>query len=195
MDKLREKQERVDNADALGIVAADLVPVPLRRVFTLVEPLKTLPHVDHGLVHAAVERIQELSAYAPALSEYCQVIHGDAGSANVLVDEGRVTAVMDFEFARLAPPDLELISFVRGLDAQRIVERSAPPILTWLADAYPKLFAHPQLGKRLWLYGLALALETILFWPPDQPEHAGLHPAHPLRALRRLVEEPYLMTA
>jgi hypothetical protein len=66
-----------------------------------------------------------------------------------------------------------------------------PPLLAWLAEGYPELFSHPALRDRLWLYGLTFALETILFWPPDHPEAGDLHPAHPLRSIRRLLEEPY----
>lgn len=188
---LRDKQTRIDNADALGIVAADLVPVPLTRTAKLVAPLKTLPFVDHGLIDAALERLQHLEQYAPAAEEYSSVIHGDAGPANVLVDNRRVTAVLDFEFARLAPPDLELIGLIRGLDARRTMGGDAPPLLAWLAEGYPELFTHHDLRERLWLYGLTFALETILFWPPNHPEAGDLHPAHPLRSLRRLLEAPY----
>lgn len=192
-DALQAKHERLNTGDALDIVATDLVPVPVGRVAKLVDPLKSLPFVDHGLIHAAVDRVADLASYVSD-DEFRHVIHGDAGSANVLVEAGHLTAVMDFEFARLAPPDLELISFVRGLDADRTAHGSTPPILTWLAHGYPELFSHVHLEQRLWLYGLAFALETVLFWPPDQPEDRDLHPAHPLRAVRRLIDHPYLDT-
>lgn len=188
---LRNKETQINAADALGIVAADLVPLPLVRTTKLVTPLKTLPFVDAGLIDAALALIGELEPYAPRPTEYSSVIHGDAGPANVLVDDQRITVVLDFEFARLAPPDLELIGLVRGLDAARAIGVEPPPLLRWLADGYPELFAHPDLTERLWLYGLTFALETILFWPPDQAESGDLHPAHPLRALRRLLQAPY----
>ena len=69
-----------------------------------------------------------------------------------------------------------------------------PPVLAWLAEGYPKLFSHEHLEQRLWLYGLAFALETVLFWPPDHPEEGNLHPAHPLRSVRRLVDHPYYVS-
>jgi aminoglycoside phosphotransferase len=188
---LQAKHERLNSGDALDIVATDLVPVPARRVTALIAPLKSLPFVDHGLIDGAADRIGELAQYERE-DEYRHVIHGDAGPANVLIDGGNVTTVMDFEFARFAPRDLELISFVRGLDAQRTMTGCAPPVLAWLAEGYPQLFEHVHLEQRLWLFGLAFALETVLFWPPEQPEHGSLHPAHPLRAVRRLIDAPYL---
>lgn len=191
---LREKHHRLNVAKAVEIVATDLVPLPVERIDSLIAPLKTLPHVDHGLIDAAAARVRELATVVRA-DEFRHVIHGDAGSANVHVDGRQVVAVMDFEFARLAPPDLELISFVRGLDAQRITRGVAPPLLAWIAEGYPGLFAHDALEERLWLYGLAFALETVLFWPPPAPEHGALHPAHPLRAVRRLVDHPYVVAA
>lgn len=191
---LRAKHERLNHGDALDIVATDLVPVPVGRVAKLVGPLQSLPFVDHGLIGAAVDRVADLATSVNE-DEFRHIIHGDAGTANVLVDGGKLTAVMDFEFARLAPRDLELISFVRGLDAHRMTHGTVPPVLTWIAQGYPDLFAHGQLERRLWLYGLAFALETVLFWPPDQPEDGELHPAHPLRAVRRLIDHPYLDTS
>ncbi|MEY2472301.1 MAG: hypothetical protein QOK28_1630 [Actinomycetota bacterium] len=191
---LQAKHAELNVGNAVDIVCTDLVPVPAQRVSALIPALKSLPFVDHGLVDAAVDRVEELAHYVDD-DEYRHVIHGDAGPANVHIEDGRVTAVMDFEFARLAPRDLELISFVRGLDAQRITEGTTSPVLAWLAEGYPALFAHVHIEERLWLYGLAFALETVLFWPPDQPENGNLHPAHPLRAVRRLVERPYLAAA
>jgi aminoglycoside phosphotransferase (APT) family kinase protein len=190
LEALEAKEARVDAADALGIVAADTVALPLVRALALVEPLQSLPHVDNGLIAAAVDRLSSLRAHDTVSTAPRRVLHGDAYLTNVLVADGRITGLIDFEFARLGPRDLELISFIRALDVERLVGAPPPPILRWIEDAYPELFAHPHLHERLWLYGLASAMHFVLFWPPDRPEGAGLHPAHPLHHLRRLIDAP-----
>lgn len=118
------------------------------------------------------------------------LLHGDFYLGNVLVHDGQVSALIDFEFARMGPPDLELVSVIRALDMETRLGVPRPPLLTWLAEDYPGLFAAPDLDRRLWAYAIAYTIRHIVFWPPDRPETEGLDPAHPLPALRRLVDAP-----
>jgi hypothetical protein len=187
---LRSLRERPgqDDQDPVGIVGVDAVPLPLSKALALVDPLKEVPHVDADVVDEAVDRMKALAHHDLPTGEH--LIHGDVYLGNVLVDDDRITALIDFEFARLAPPDLELISFVRALDAERRLGIGRPPLLAWLAADYPDLFADPYLDEKLWLYALAFTMRGILFWPPDLAEDAGLDPSHPLHTLRRLVHEP-----
>jgi hypothetical protein len=90
---------------------------------------------------------------------------------------------------------LELISVVRALDMETRLGVPRPPLLTWLAEDYPGLFAAPDLDKRLWSYAIAYTIRHIVFWPPDRPESAGLDPAHPLRTLRCLIDAPLPRTS
>lgn len=172
----------------MAIVGADTVPLPIPRALALVDPLKSLDHVDPVVVDAAVERMTDLAD--ADLTSARHIIHGDVYIGNVLVQDGRISALLDLEFARLGPADLELISVVRAMDAERRLGIIRPPLLDWLEQDYPELFAAPDLDRRLWLYALAYTLRHILFWPPDRPEHAGLEPAHPVHTLRRLIEGP-----
>jgi Phosphotransferase enzyme family len=56
------------------------------------------------------------------------LLHGDCYLGNVLVHGDRVTALIDLEFARMGPRDLELISVVRALDSEtRLGIRRLPP--------------------------------------------------------------------
>jgi len=92
------------------------------------------------------------------------LVHGDLNFNNILWD-GRVTAVLDFEWARAEARDVDLLSFMSFCrhavlcvpehveaitDAQQYID--AP---RWLHDAYPELFAHPHLRERLVFYDLA----------------------------------------
>jgi hygromycin-B 7''-O-kinase len=167
--------------DAMAIWAAELVPLPAQRALALVELAKALPHVDPALIDAAAERIRGLDFVDDGPQV---VVHGDAVPGNVLVHDGRITALLDFEWTRPASRDLELVSLVRAaqsLDA---------PILRWLEDDYPELFAAPDLDRRLWLYELVYILRGIVWWPPDAPE-SRLTPEHHVHTLRRLLDGPF----
>jgi aminoglycoside phosphotransferase (APT) family kinase protein len=113
------------------------------------------------------------------------LLHGDFYLGNVLVHGDRVTALIDLEFARMGPRDLELISVVRALDAETRLGIQRPPLLAWLAEDYPELFGTANLRGRLWLYALAYTIRQIIFWPPDRAEADDLEITHPLHTLRR----------
>lgn len=118
------------------------------------------------------------------------MIRGDAFLGNVLVDRRGISAVMDFEFARLGPPDLALISFVRCLHAERRAEVDRPPILDWLREDYPEIVrsARPR-PKAFAVHVVVFTLRPVLFWPPEDPQEA-LDPGHPVIVLRRLIDGP-----
>ena len=180
-----------DDTQPMAIVGSDAVPLPLARAHALIEPLKSISHVDHGVVDAAAGRLDDLAdADHTNSARATGLIHGDVYLGNVLVDHGRVSGLLDFEFTRLGPPDLELISFIRAVDAERRLRIERPPVLEWLRCDYPELFSAPDLDRRLWLYALTYTLRQIIFWPPDRPEHDGLDPSHPVHTLRRLIDAP-----
>jgi aminoglycoside phosphotransferase (APT) family kinase protein len=177
--------------DPLRLAGAELV-LPASSAIGLIPLARQLPFVDHGVLDAAAERMRELadltSGTEPSGTEV--LLHGDFYLGNVLVENGRVSALIDFEFSRIGPPDLELISIVRAIDAETRLGVPRPPLLIWLAEDYPELFAAADLRTRLWLYALAYTIRHIIFWPPDRGESDGLHPAHPTRTLRRLLDAP-----
>ena len=123
------------------------------------------------------------------------LLHGDFYLGNVLVHGDHVTALIDLEFARMGPRDLELISVVRALDAETRLGIRRPPLLAWLAEDYPELFGAADLHRRLWLYALAYTIRQIIFWPPDRAEADDLEVTHPLHSLRRLIDTPLPLLA
>jgi aminoglycoside phosphotransferase (APT) family kinase protein len=162
--------------------------LPPSSALGLIPLARQLPFVDHGVLNAAARRLRDLGNPATADGEV--LLHGDFYLGNILVHGGRVSALIDFEFSRLGPADLELISVVRALDAEARLGVQRPPLLTWLAEDYPELFSPADLERRLWLYALAYTIRQIIFWPPDRAEADGLEPTHPLHALRRLIDAP-----
>lgn len=185
--RLLHEHARATPRDPAAIVDTDLVPLPLPRLITLVAAAKHLAYVDAAVIAAVTERIHELASADPFTTTWRHVIHGDAVFANVLVQDGTITALLDFEWARTGPPDLELVSVIRMLeDARMLADRPLPPVLGWLRAAYPQLFAAPDLERRLWLYALAYTVRGIVFWPPDRPE-TELFAVHQVHRLRRLM--------
>jgi aminoglycoside phosphotransferase (APT) family kinase protein len=186
-----------DMAEMLARPAAD--PDPLRRAgaelvlppssaLGLIPVARQLPFTDHGVLDAAAGRLAELGYLADGGGDV--LLHGDFYLGNVLVRDRQVSALIDFEFARLGPPALELISVIRALDIETRLGVPRPPLLAWLAEDYPELFTTPDLNGRLWRYAIAYTIRHIIFWPPDRAEADGLDPGHPLHTLRRLIDAP-----
>lgn len=178
--------------DPLHRAGSELVLSP-SSTLGLIPLAGQLPFVDHGVLEAAAGRLRELGNLTRSGAEV--LLHGDFYLGNVLVHGGHVSALIDFEFSRMGPPDLELISVVRALDAESRLGLPRPPLLAWLAEDYPALFAAADLDRRLWLYALAYTIRQIIFWPPDRAEADGLEPTHPLHTLRRLIDAPLPLPA
>ncbi len=173
--------------DALG---RDVMPLPISRAALLLGPARDLPHMDPGVLDAAWARMGDLAALDPFAGTGDEhVAHCDATYPNVLVDGARVSALLDFEWARLAPPWVELTAWTRLLEDLRVEGAQVPPVLEQLEAAYPALFGVPRLRARLWLCELAYTLRHVVFWPPDAPEDR-LRLDHPLHRLRRLIDAP-----
>ena len=109
--------------------------------------------------------------------------HSDAHLGNALWKDGRLTALLDFEWVRLGPPDLEIEPYLRS-DATGLSDIERREVLGWLAETYPAMFAVPHLVRRLWLCQLATAVrELFLLGSGHRPEAVLDH-------LRRVVESP-----
>jgi aminoglycoside phosphotransferase (APT) family kinase protein len=95
------------------------------------------------------------------------VIHGDAHFANVLWSEGCLVALLDFEWARIGPSDLELEAACREDPIIEDAAESGPisasevPMLVWLRAGYPELFIRENLTERLWLYELCYQVRQL----------------------------------
>ena len=177
--------------DADGVVGHDLLALPHRRWVPLVEAAAAMPYVDAGIVRAAAERIDELAPYDPFAGTCDSVVHGDAGFSNVLAADGRITALLDYEWVRLGPRDAELVSLIRQDGQWRRVPPAYPRIVPWLRADYPEMFAAPDLRERVWLTELVYVLRQLVFWPPDGPVDTQVE-AHPVHVLPRLVDAPWV---
>lgn len=140
--------------------------------------LGRLDHVDPILTHEAADLVRRTAA---ALHPFASstLIHGDVTFENVLWHDGEVTAILDVEWARPGPRDLDLDVILRCCaypklhvgpaheGATRTEDYAEVP--SWLRECYPRLFAHPRLVDRLRIYAIAYEVRSLLEDPPTAP--------------------------
>jgi aminoglycoside phosphotransferase (APT) family kinase protein len=169
--------------------------LPPSRVLQLLRRADTITSVDRRLLDAAREIVfrhrDSLDEDEPEV-----LVHGDLHFENVLWDGERVTALLDLEWSRPGPADLDLDILLRycadPTDSRPVDEQAATAtdlrsVPRMLRDAYPELFAHPQLNDRLAIYCLAYDVRDLLLNRPHGREE-DLPLSHPVRRIRRLVE-------
>ena len=169
--------------------AGSLAPImPLLQAF---DRARSLDNVDAGLVDALRSLVSE---YGSALQPFGDntLIHGDLTFENVLWDGRTITAVLDFEWSRGAPADVDLDVFLRMcafpfLHVAADYEHLTRPadyvdIPRWLAEEYPELFATARAYERLVVYAIAYDLRELLAHPPRSGAR-NLSPYHPLNRL------------
>jgi aminoglycoside phosphotransferase (APT) family kinase protein len=171
--------------DALALVGADITLLPLWRAESLLAVARREGRADPALIDDVAARFRELAdadplaeTGPPAGAVTC--VHGDAHLGNALWKDGRLTALLDFEWVRLGPPDLEIEPYLRA-DTAGLDHCGVREILGWLAESYPAMFAEPDLVRRLWLYQLTTAVRELFLNPPGDGAR---------RELRRIVKSP-----
>jgi hypothetical protein len=165
------------------VVGADIHPLPYHRLVRLLDPVRALPGGDPGLIDVLAERLDALARHDPFLGDTEQYgcVHGDAHLGNALWHNGSV-ALLDFEWVRIGPPDLDLEPFIR-IDTDGVTfTPDVRAVLGWLAETHPTAFTSPDLLHRLWLYQLGSALRDIVI--------AAANPAGAFAALRHIVDSP-----
>ena len=162
-----------DADDAVGITGKRLIPLARGEQSRLVEYVRTLPFVPGELLDAVVERWPAVLAVEPNV-----LLHGDLSPGNVLVADGRISGLLDWEWAWFGPRGTESTLpawWARCTGHREFVDR--------LVEECPELAASPE---QRWVYLAAFALRCVVHWPPDRPERE-LYPDHPLLLLRELV--------
>ena len=158
-----------------------------------IDRVRALPGIDRGLIASVAAQVEDL---VPSLEPFggTRLIHGDLTFENILWDRDHISAVLDFEWARGAPADLDLDVLLRfcafpflhvAADYEDLTRaEDYAPIAGWIAELYPEVFDHPRGLDRLILYSIAYDLRELLAFPPKDPAHQ-LSPFHPLSRLRR----------
>jgi aminoglycoside phosphotransferase (APT) family kinase protein len=168
---------------------------PVMSLLVLLDQARSLPHVDRRLMDDVEQMVYALTpTIEPFDSDF--LIHGDLTFENVLWDGTRLTALLDFEWARTAPPDVDLDVFLRMCCLPQFhvgdkwFDRTKPEdyrdVPWWLAEDYPELFTVPRQHDRLRLYAIAYDLRDLTMFPPTAPAHQ-LNEHHSLNRLRATV--------
>jgi aminoglycoside phosphotransferase (APT) family kinase protein len=164
---------------------------PVEPVLQALDSAQELPEIDPVVAVQLKVLVRDL---ASALDQFpvMGMIHGDLHFENVLWYRDEITAVIDFEFSRPAPPDLELDVFLRFCAypflhvapdyEDRTNTEDYEDVPTWLAEEIPELFAADRLLDRLRVYSIAYDVRDLLENPPDRPveDLDHLHPYHRL---------------
>jgi aminoglycoside phosphotransferase (APT) family kinase protein len=161
------------------------------RLLRAIERAASLPNVDRGVLHEAAEHVRA-NAHVLDPFDAGTIVHGDLTFENVLWDGERITALLDFEYARPGAPDLDLDVLLRFVALPHLHVAADYEALTraedyadvpwWLAEDYPELFGHPHQFDRVRLYSLAWDVRELLAFPPTEPLR-DLHRHHPHRRI------------
>jgi aminoglycoside phosphotransferase len=189
-------ETRCPRLDGLHDVPQLLDPAPtgsqaVQRLLNALARVSAWPNVDASLLADATELVVSTAA---ALDPFDAptVVHGDLSFENILWDGHQVTALLDFEFARPGPPDLDLDVLMRFCALPHLHVPLAYEHLTraedyadvpwWFAEDYPELFSHPRQFERVRLYSMAWDVRELQQFPPQEPLHR-LHKHHPYQRL------------
>ena len=187
---LRHLPQLVDPAPS-GLMA-------VARLLVVLDRVGDLPHVDRRVADALIERVKDLAWCLEPFTGRT-LVHGDLSFENLLWDVGRsqLTAVLDFEWARGAPPDLDLDVLLRfcafpdlhvpASYAAATLARDYAEVPFWLAEDYPELFAGPAQLDRCRIYAISWGAQEILDSPPSVGP-SGLDARHPYRRLLALLD-------
>ncbi|HEX6445188.1 MAG TPA: aminoglycoside phosphotransferase family protein [Streptosporangiales bacterium] len=152
-----------------------------------VEAARRRPGHDARLLADVADWVQERLALFVA-DEHV-LVHGDLHGSNLVVDQGRVTGLIDFAEALAQPADVELDTILRWCakarefppapEEQGLDETTLTEVPGWLHGAYPELFEREQLRERLNFYDMHGELTLYAHHPhPDEREAAQDRIAH-----------------
>ncbi len=169
-------------ADALaGKPRAAYHPPVVNALLAQVEAARRRPGGDSRELADVADWVRERLALFAA--DEPVLVHGDVHGSNVMVDEGRVTGLIDFSEALAQPVDVELDIILRwcakaseypsvpggrGLD-----EATLTDVPGWLRGAYPELFGREHLRERLRLYDLQRELALYTHHPVADEREAA----------------------
>jgi aminoglycoside phosphotransferase (APT) family kinase protein len=183
----------VDSAPQLLAVGS---AEPTAPVLSALEQARQLEHVDPGLMTDVADLVLSLT---PALEPFAAttLVHGDVTFENILWHDGEVVALLDVEWARPGPRDLDLDILLRccaypdlhvadeHVGQTRAEDYAEVP--WWFGEAYPELFEYPRQIDRVRIYSIAYDVRDLLASPPKvAPRH--LPDRHAYHRLQRVLE-------
>ena len=146
-----------------------------------VEAARQLPGHDARLLAGVADWVEQRLALFAA--DQPVLVHGDLHGSNVIVDEGRVTGLVDFAEALAQPADVELDTVLRWCaradeyppapDGRGLDETTLTQVPGWLHGAYPELFEREHLRERLNFYDMYVELALYAHHPQPAVREAA----------------------
>ena len=169
---------------------------PVMSLLVAVDQVRSMPHIDRLLISEVEKAVHRLSgSLEPFTSKH--LVHSDLTFENILWDGEEITAILDFEWARTAPCDVDLDVFLRFCCypelhvADDYVDRTLAEdyidVPWWLAEDYPEIFDHPRQLDRLTLFSIAYDIRDLTMYPP-QAAPGKLSEHHAINRLQRTIE-------
>lgn len=168
---------------------------PVAPLLEMLDRAGAVEGVDKLLLAETSDVIQRLRPFLKTFPTD-HLVHGDLTFANVMWHAGEVTGLLDFEFARGAPADLDLDILLRMcafpelfVDDDHVAEarRSDYDVVrVQLEAAHPEMFESTRLADRLRLYAIAFTVRELTTLGPIVTGSKQL-PGHPQQRLEALV--------
>ena len=182
------------NIDAPQLLRGDTLS-PVMSLLVALDQARSLQYVDRALMDDVEKLVYDLTpAIEPFGSDH--LIHGDLTFENMLWDGSDLRAILDFEWSRTAPADVDLDVLLRmccypflHVGAQWVSRTRAEDyadIPWWLREDYPELFTFARQINRLRLYSIAYDLRDLTMFPPEAPAHQ-LNDLHSVNRLRNTI--------
>lgn len=166
-------------------------PLPASRVVELLAEARRVDGVGTNVIDGLLRLVAEIGDALDPTEVIAGLVHGDLVLDNVLWHAGRLTALLDLEWVRPGPPDLDLDVLLQycaapelstaAADREALGAEDLRDVPGWLREDYPELFEHPRLDDRLLLYRISYDVCALL----RHPTQIGLahHPYARLCAL------------
>lgn len=166
---------------------------PIFPMLIALDNLKRVDGVDKGMLADLQLLIRDLGNALPSFSQRT-LIHGDLTFENVLWDGEKITAFVDFEWCRGAPPDLDLdvllrfCAYPQAHVPERLTTITKPEdyreVVQWLVEDLPEIFGHERMYDRLRLYAFSYDIRELVLDPrPPNGRGGPLHPYNRIRAM------------
>ena len=110
-------------------------------------------------------------------------VHGDLWPGNILINDGKISAILDFEFSIQAPRDYELLLVEQFClypndyaeeDNEIFCAADFSDFFQLLSEHYVELFQTPHLRQRLNIYHIMYGLRSYVSWRKTQPAERKL---------------------